>query len=360
MKRLLFVGALLLSVVALGDASGTVCKQFQTCQLSKLKFSDGTSQTSAAGVSSPNVTNATGTLAINHGGTGSTTAAAARTALLPDDTGHASQFLQADGSHNFSWAAATSTFASGYGVYASRPAPGTAGNLYHCTNCPNPLYVDSGSAWAPIVAGMSIGTQPKAASNFSTNFVRGGGAGATITDQNGSLRQAYGVDSGGTNTPRVSGNVESLSSATMHVETSCGFELALGIAVSNSFIACGVVMRESSSGKLATWMLMMDNAVTNQGTTILEAAYWSAPQTRTNNTQAGIGVIQKLFLKLERNGSNILYRYSTDSGTTWVTYQTTATSTIFSSAPDQVGVANLINATTDAITADFFHYVSGS
>jgi hypothetical protein len=61
-------------------------------------------------------TGVTGTLTLTNGGTGQTTAAAARNALLPSQATHSGEVLTTDGT-NVSWAAAGGGFQVAYGTF---------------------------------------------------------------------------------------------------------------------------------------------------------------------------------------------------------------------------------------------------
>lgn len=297
-------------------------------------------------------------IAIGSGGTGQTTAQAAVDALLPAQGSASGKYLTSNGSTS-SWSTVTAA-TSGYGVYASRPAAATAGNQYFCTNCPVASWVDTGSAWAPFFGHM-LGVQPKAASNLGTYFTRTSGANPVISDANGSLFLNYAADNLGGNVTHTAGAVESLSSATMHVEGVCVVTVSQTV-VGSSFSGCGVVMRESATGKFADFMLATCQNSSSSSCVLLSMEYWASGGSRTSlNTLVGSAALTngQLFLKLRRSSTNILWEYSVD-GTNYYTAQTTATSTVFTTAPDQVGIGVQESASTDTGQANFISYNSGS
>ncbi len=77
-----------------------------------------------------------------------------------------------------------------YAAYASRPAAGTAGRVFVPSDGLT-TFVDSGSAWRPIINGSVVGTQPPAAASFTLVQSTGLTNVATLTDQTGALKLAW-------------------------------------------------------------------------------------------------------------------------------------------------------------------------
>jgi hypothetical protein len=239
-----------------------------------------------------------------------------------------------------------------YGAYSSRPAAGTAGKLYVATDAPVGLWVDTGSAWAPLIGGQVPGVQPKAASNFTaTNAV----AACTLVDRKGALHLAKTADS---SAQTVRPWVESLSSSTAKVE--CAVNYGYGQTLTNAFPGVGLCMRESSTGKLFIFIVSYNssNAAFSNTQVFLEASRWTNHTTRSAAAYAStwFGNGPK-FLRLRVSGSNILAEVSTDRQN-WSTVNTTALTTAFTTAPDQVGLVLVNWVANEIVAADVTHYYS--
>ena len=127
----------------------------------------------------------TGTLAIENGGTNATTAAAARTNLLPTQTGNANEFLQTNGT-DVQWTPINNSFITGALGYtplstAGGSVTGTltlSGDPVQPLDAVNKAYVDN------IASGLTIKTSARAgttATLVATYDPGAGGVGATLT-----------------------------------------------------------------------------------------------------------------------------------------------------------------------------------
>lgn len=249
----------------------------------------------------------------------------------------------------------------GYGAYASRPTAAYAGRHYVCNDCPIGQWIDTGSAWAPLVAGQVVGVQPKAAASF-TRF-NNGSSNLTLVDRKGAIHLSYPVDG---STQDVGGFTESLSSSTAHVEAAFVWNFARSAYVGSSFPGAGVCMRESGTGKVFYVALVAYNDTTGAGSGTgifnLEASYWASGSTRTGGVTGSYDMPRMngpVFLKTARSGSNMVAQFSTDAQN-WTTFYSVATTTAFTTAPDSVGVCGQVWNATDGVEADYVSYNSGT
>lgn len=146
-----------------------------------------------------NLTNGvTGTLPINSGGTGQTTANAALNALLPAQTGNSGKFLTTDGS-NTSWANASTQV----GTYATKIAVSspTIGQSFYQTNALEGLYSYDGYGWQWIGGAKLMYTQSftdgTTGNQFGT-FTSGSGASVTRTSSNNYFGNGLSLSTGTT------------------------------------------------------------------------------------------------------------------------------------------------------------------
>jgi hypothetical protein len=245
--------------------------------------------------------------------------------------------------------------AAKYGTFASRPSAGTSGNLYIASDSPTAEWVDDGATWHPLVNGTVVGTQPKAASNFSQ--FNDASAHTSITDRNGTLHFSFPADGAGSTTVR--GQVESLSSSTMHVEAAIVLQWPL-LNSSGGFPGGGIMMLESGTGKFMTFNIATWSSASPTEYPV-EIAIWSNANTRVSNNTYLLNALRSgpFFQRLEVSGSNILAKVSTDAQN-WITIQTTALTTAFTSAPNHVGFEAVEWVGTDNTSFDIPHYVSGT
>lgn len=241
-----------------------------------------------------------------------------------------------------------------YAAFGSRPAAGTSGAMFFSSNSPIALWVDDGAAWHPLIQGQAVGTQPKAAASFTGLNV----GSTTLVDNNGALN--YSMPSGG-GTTTLRGYVESLSSATAHVEAVLS-PRSPNIAAGSTLVPFGICMRESSTGKMLTFMIEYDpaNTVANFGTWFLERSLWSNNTTITSSADYDfINPNAPLFLRIRRSGSNMLCETSADN-VNWNTVNSVATTTAFTTAPDQVGIVGVSWNNVETNNFDVLHYNSGT
>lgn len=247
--------------------------------------------------------------------------------------------------------AAPSAGGSKYGAFSSRPAAGTSGNLFVAKDAPVALWADDGSVWHPLVGGQIVGTQPKVAASFSS--VNPGSS--TLTDRNGALFYNGNGQTGSTNARLY---VESLSSNTAHVEAAFTHTRAFG-GFTSADATAQVILRESSSGKFFGAGPDMHNPGSGEWVQVI-ANYWSTATARTSSNGY---MLQKtnspLFFRVSRDLTNVYAQISTDAQN-WFTYQTTALSSVFTTAPDQAGIAGVTIQSSDVLDFTVLHYLSGT
>jgi len=175
------------SIDALSDVDTTTV----TPSISDVLTYDGVKWAPAAPASgAPDVSTATGTLAINHGGTGQTTAAAAVDALLPTQSGNAGKVLGTNGTTH-SWVAKPSPHLTVY-----KTGSGTH-NVNAATIWMEVEMVGGGGSGG---GGGNNGTAGNGSAGNSTtfgSFTAGGGGGGKAG--------GAGVGGGGTNSASVNG-----------------------------------------------------------------------------------------------------------------------------------------------------------
>lgn len=178
--------------------------------------------------------------------------------------------------------------------------------------------------------------------------------------RNGSLH--YNLPAGGT-LAHVRGYVESLSSATAHAEV----VITPTINPPNTAAGtpnAGVIMVESGTGKILHFMAIFPGFANNQiaptGILFLQAAYWASSSSLTAYANITMPMINgPLFMGIARSGTNTICRISVDGGQNWKTVYTIATTTAFTTAPDQSGVAGIANNAADSVDVNLL-YSSGA
>lgn len=244
-----------------------------------------------------------------------------------------------------------------YGTFAALPSPTPSGRICIVSSSPSTWLAD-GSAWHPVIAGHIVGTQPKAASNFS---VFNSGGSIALSDRTGALHFDWPPDGSASGTGLVRGFQESLSSSTAHVEAIVAFDQpsALGTA---SFPTAGIMMKESGTGKIYTLAVAEYNSnSTHGGGLVIEEAVWASTTSRTAATDYQLNLTAAPpCLKIARVSTNIVAQVSTDC-TNWKTISTRATTSVFTSSPDLAGLAAVQwSSGGDNASFDVFHYLSGA
>lgn len=220
---------------------------------------------------------------------------------------------------------------NGVGTFAARPVSSIIGAKYYPTDGHLP-YIYDGTLWRPLVAGSVVGTQPPSAASF-TGVNQGG---ATIADSNGGL-EIFGANDGATPTSRAF-----VLSAANSVDA-CIVPQYLPTIAANTFSCFGIMMRESGTGKMLSLTFTLAHASTGNPIQF-EYNVWSANTTRTTNTVfSSVGSADAgspLFLRIRRSGATMFAEYSRNR-ISWTTVNSVATTTAFTTAPDQAGIATM-------------------
>jgi hypothetical protein len=226
---------------------------------------------------------------------------------------------------------------SSTGTYASRPAAGTAGATYRPSDSWTG-FVDDGAAWRPLIQGVA-GVQPPAASTFTA---LNASATSALTDDNGSLIASD--DTLNNTLPNYRIWHKSLSGATA-VEALWWPAPTLNNvnAAAQCYTFGGICLRESSTGKLAVFQTFI--APIGQLLTLSCEYATSASTGRTvisNYTDkrwASWLPTSQIYFRMRISGGNV--RYEMSAGRSWTTpivAATVATTTAFTTTPDQYGV----------------------
>lgn len=231
---------------------------------------------------------------------------------------------------------------SGYGTYASRPAAARAGNRYVCTDSPVAQWVDTGSAWAPLIAGCAVGVQPPAAATF-TGANNGS---ATLTDNNGTLLLVGPNDGTGASVNR--NFIISNSASTAYAEASFNFPITQ-TGATNNWPLTGVIMRESATAKAVQIRITPYGTAgeTSGGSYSIEYIVNTSDSTQASNIYKLVSCHNgALFIRIRRDATTVYGEFSFDR-IYWGSVGSTAISGNFTSAPNQVGlVSNGIGSVT--------------
>jgi hypothetical protein len=223
----------------------------------------------------------------------------------------------------------------GSGTTASRPAAGNAGDLYLPTDAII-FWRDDGAAWQPFGPVAPLTAPPAAAGWTAVNA-----GSATLTDVNSGLLFA---DTG--NDINTAAYVRSLPAAPYTATAGLIPTLLSADDTANTEATIGLVLRESSSGKLVTLEI-----TAGQGSRIFRSRKWTNSSTFSatyaSRTSHWLGGGSLLWLRIVDNTTNRLLQGSSD-GRTFVTLLTVGRTDFCT--PDQLGVF-LRNWTGGAVQA---------
>jgi hypothetical protein len=170
-------------------------------------------------------------------------------------------------------------------------------------------------------------------------WVNQGGIATTTTLSTGAIVLA---------TPGATGLNMRIRKRLMGSNTSFRVGFVTNIVTTNSqVIGCGLVLRESATGKLANFEIRPGSS--NQ----LFIQHWSSPTAATANDLANafIGFYQEqLFYRADLSGSNILY-FTSAEGRNWNQILSIAKTTQFTTAPDEWGFMCWTNASTGVVNS---------
>lgn len=223
-----------------------------------------------------------------------------------------------------------------FGPRASRPTAPRKGTRY----IPDDYGLESiydGSAWRSIASGRIV--TPPVVSNFT--WVNQGSA--TASDRDGIVMSV--PDS---SNDQIRLLVASTPGSSYTLRVAVRGLLGLG-----NFYGYGIGVRESSSGKIITFMAKQDGTVATDR--------WHAANSFLNNLAATSSNISStrvpdLHLSIVRNGTNRLYQLSVN-GYDWITHATTSNTDHLTE--DQVALlvfTNRAGASATAVQAHFLHY----
>lgn len=214
----------------------------------------GTGQTSfASGALSSNGSALTsGTLSLANGGTGQTSFSAGAlisngSALSSVAPGTSGNVLTSNGTTWVSQAAAGGS-SIGYGLYASRPAAGTAGKMYIPSDGWVP-FVDDGANWRPYLNGR-VGMQPPAAAGWTIVNAAGG----TLADDHGTLLYTA---------PSLNNNTSSNAATACRSLPATPFTLTVGFKYNGAPLnvtGVGLAYRDSGTGRLINFSFVYNSA----------------------------------------------------------------------------------------------------
>lgn len=225
--------------------------------------------------------------------------------------------------------------------YSALPSPGTIGNRAF-VNGAFYEFVDDGTYFRPNLNGV-LGYKPPASSSFTEYGTR-----TVYEDFSGSLHAMK--DSTGV-------AVEMFIATQAVTGSSFWVEVAVichNAHTASSIPAAGIILRESGTGKFGS-LYFYKNAA---NVPILGTGIWTSPTTRASSVDYGNIPFRQdpLFFRAKYDGTNVAYEYS-HNRKYWKTIQTTAKASIFTTAPNEVGICVLAyNVDADVF---FPHYYVG-
>lgn len=223
-----------------------------------------------------------------------------------------------------------------FGPRASRPTAPRKGTRYIPTDYGLESIYD-GSNWQHISGGRIV--TPPVVSNFT--WVNQGSA--TAVDRDGIVMQ----------TPDSSGDQLRMLVASTPGSSYTFRTTVRGYVGTSNFYGFGIVVRDSASGKVITYMTKQDNSIT--------ADRWNSSSSYLNAVTAlssnlGSDRMSELHLGIQRDATNRLYQFSVN-GYDWVTLISTANTDHITE--DQVGLlvfTNRSGASATAVQAHFLHH----
>lgn len=201
-------------------------------------------------------------------------------------------------------------------TFANRPAVSKNGNIFLATNSPVALSRENGSAWTV------FGPLFKFTAPVDGDFTWTSQGSATVTTTFGGIILDYGTDGLG-----IDVHLRKKNAPATPWTLTAAF-LSRGTSLTNS--CCGILVRQSSDGKLATWGTFQDSNTRFVGFNLNSPTSHSATHTDTTR-QCRSPVV---WLRIADNGTNRLYQFSIN-GLTWETI-TSVTRTSFLTA-DEIG-----------------------
>ncbi len=217
-----------------------------------------------------------------------------------------------------------------YDVFASRPAAGAAGRRFIASDG-GPDWVDTGSAWRPIVQGI-LGYQPRPASDFTVRSH--GGIATTLADYKGGLKMVF------ANSANAGEEVRIASRAAPSTPYRVEAHLRL-LWSSRGTLLSGLGFRDSATGTVELFCAQADTTTTPK----LARHRATASNTGTSPTYSfnaelvetwSIGMGDQVWLAITRDGSgNRGFEWSPD-GEHWTVISELAVATNGFFTPDEI------------------------
>ncbi len=200
---------------------------------------------------------------------------------------------------------------AGFGPFASRPVPGTAGRLYYATDSAIAQWVDDGTAWRPIVGGV-VGKAPPTLAAFNAAWTAYNLGTASMAAGNGVLVMR-GPNDAAVNTSRGWSIPTSDPAAWVEVALDDSSLRAGGITVLQHF---GIGFRNSVGGAQFTLTSVRNNGVDYYTAGVI-AGTWSSDTARTATQQAwfaslGSDANGPTFFRVRKSGTNLIAEVSRD------------------------------------------------
>lgn len=246
----------------------------------------------------------------------------------------AERAITAGNNISFTDGGANSTFtvnvdlSSNYGTYAGR---GTArqGRYYYSTNSPVATWVGDGSVWRPVICD-TLGDEPPTAATFTSVNPGTGG----LTQLNGSLQ----IDGQSDATANSRGYFATNSATTAYAEAVFTM-IPAGTSAAGAFTEAGLSFRESGTGKQFTFLIVVDH---NNHTMFLQTGIWANSTSRSSTNTYAMPTDNNgaLWIRLRRTSTQCFAEVSRDR-IYWSTFETQTITTVFTTAPDQLGVVTV-------------------
>lgn len=202
------------------------------------------------------------------------------------------------------------------GVYASRPAAGTAGNVYYCTDAPV-VYVDNGVSWDGWKYGqpMPFLNEPTIQFNVGTAVVSAQGWGTTFSvPANGST-----------------GSVAVQAIEKAYPGTPFVLDMAMSyVGPNRQYAQYGFMARDSGSGRIVVF-----GPVGGSGLYIQHYNSATSVAGSDENCELSLNMFTPFWIRFEDDGTNIKFSFSAD-GINWVLLATKSR-TFWLATPDKIG-----------------------
>lgn len=237
-------------------------------------------------------------------------------------------------------------FTGNYGTFIAR---GTArqGRLYFATDAPIATWIGDGTVYHPLI-GSIICTEVPNVSGF-TAFNAGGTSG--LSQMNGAWDLVGNSDAA----INIRGYTVANSAATAVVEAIFAM-LPKGDSTAGHNTQACVLMRESGTSKVYTFGINVDHGNEKM---YLQTGTWTSSTVRSTTNASAMPTDPNgpVFLRIRRDATNAYADISRDR-VTWTNHETKTLASLFTTAPNQVGVGTIgDNVTPEAIVT---HFISSS